>query len=582
MRLTRHCWRWGVVLAVLVLSQATLDRAFAQGDKKEPAVKPPVLEKYAFEMRDKPWVGTNGVLEWLSDKTKLPVITVHKPTGTFNFISPKNSDGKPLYYTIPEVIDILNDALSQQQYILIRKLASITLLSSDQPIPEQDIPRLTEEELQGRGRSELASHVVQLRSLDATDFAKEAKDMLGIAFGRVTVLPTANQLILRDQAGTMRQAIQTIKNLDKGGPNLEGGIQNFTYQCKSIKAADAAETVKKFLGESKQITEIKNSKTGTVSQRIREHSIDVDDGLNILIIKAPADKIATAKDVLSKIDKGPPYVPGPPFLQRVEIPSGNAEAINKALLDVNKPSASLKISNVGPNAILIYGDPESQIKIQKQIAEINKAAAPVTELVVLSNVEASKLADTLEKIFADKVGGPFIEADNSRNALILRGTAQQLKEIKKTIEEITGEGKEGGKGSAFGPTTRVINLDKASAATLAEALQRMLHKMRPELKTDVILPGSELFKKEPKKEEKKDLKPKLKDTKTLLDVSFGQDKGRQPAGRSEGSKKERQRQRPPDDYRLRQQADRRLRRSENDPTGAGNGPAADPDRPRPG
>src|SRR5713226_180546 len=72
-----------------------------------PAVKPAEEPRYAFEMRDKPWI---DVFEWLNDKTKLAIYAIDKPTGTFTYIGAK-AVGQPPSYTIPEVIDILNEGL---------------------------------------------------------------------------------------------------------------------------------------------------------------------------------------------------------------------------------------------------------------------------------------------------------------------------------------------------------------------------------------------------------------------------------------------------------------------------------------
>src|SRR5437879_1315660 len=84
-----------------------------------PAAKPaPKLPTVTFQMRDKPW---NQVLEWLTDNSGVPVITVDKPVGTFTFIAPR---GKTSEYTIPQVIDILNDALVAQKFLLVRRSSS--------------------------------------------------------------------------------------------------------------------------------------------------------------------------------------------------------------------------------------------------------------------------------------------------------------------------------------------------------------------------------------------------------------------------------------------------------------------------
>src|ERR1700687_136767 len=86
------------------------------------AEKPP--EMYEFVMRDKPWP---AVFEWLTDQSGIPFSSSCVVRGTFNFISPK---GKK--YTLPEIIDHINDALLSQtassRYILIRREKNFTLL----------------------------------------------------------------------------------------------------------------------------------------------------------------------------------------------------------------------------------------------------------------------------------------------------------------------------------------------------------------------------------------------------------------------------------------------------------------------
>src|SRR5204862_5192611 len=106
--------------------------------------------------------------------------------------------------------------------------------------------------------------------------------------------------------------------------------------------------------------------------------------------------------------------------------------------------------------------------------------------------------------------------DNLKNALIIKGTPTQLKAARDYVTLLEGEGGIGTGG------TRIISLDKVSGATLAEALQRMLSQMRPEVKVKVILPGNELFENKLKKKETAPPinKDTIKASARTLDVSF--------------------------------------------------------------
>src|SRR5438132_13020535 len=60
-------------------------------------------EMFEFEMRNKSW---SAVFEWLSDKTGRPFVSNVMPKGNFHFV-PKEGQK----FTIPQIIDIINDGL---------------------------------------------------------------------------------------------------------------------------------------------------------------------------------------------------------------------------------------------------------------------------------------------------------------------------------------------------------------------------------------------------------------------------------------------------------------------------------------
>jgi type II secretory pathway component GspD/PulD (secretin) len=123
---------------------------------------------------------------------------------------------------------------------------------------------------------------------------------------------------------------------------------------------------------------------------------------------------------------------------------------------------------------MVYAGPDDQIEISRQLSGASAVEkTSKTELIPLGSLDATKIADTLKAMYGDvKSGAPYIEADNDRNAIMVRGSASQILDIQSTVRSL------GASGAGLGGNVRVINLEKGSASTLAEALERMIPQMR--------------------------------------------------------------------------------------------------------
>jgi len=110
---------------------------------------------FTFEMRGKPWA---SVFEWLTDKTGTPFISQDVPTGTLNFIAKKDQR-----FTIPQVVDIINDGLILQKYVLIRRNTSFTVIPADKEIDAALVPLIAPDELTQHGKTEIVALFVKLR-----------------------------------------------------------------------------------------------------------------------------------------------------------------------------------------------------------------------------------------------------------------------------------------------------------------------------------------------------------------------------------------------------------------------------------
>lgn len=493
--------------------QSTDGKSAAQPENK--AATPPKSGErtIAFEMRDKPW---NSVLEWLSDQAGIPVISSDKPTGTFTFIAPRNS---PREYTIPQIIDILNEALLNQKFIIIRRSHSFTIVAADTPVDRAILPRLTVEDLDQHGNTELANVIVTLKTLVAEDVAPEVKKMMG-PFGEVVSISGANQLVMTDTVGNLKRIHKTIRQIEDN----EQGQENLSYPCTYVKARDAERMLKELLGnpaadllrQAQQQQQFggrdggqgggpgfdfrggggdpRRGGTPLMIPKIRMHYISADERTNTVHVTGPANKIAQARDLLKKFDTPQPgqkaVISGPPDLKTYQVPAGNAVAVAQSLSEIYRSVPTIKIFAGNSTTIMVYATPEDQFEIARQILGTNERNTK-TELIPLMTLDATTVASTLNRMFTPPLtgvgatattgtGGPFIEADANRNAIMVRGTAEQVLEVQTVLKSIGESGLTG--------NLRVINLDKGNAATLAEELQRLMKQLRPN-PVEVIVPS---------------------------------------------------------------------------------------------
>ena len=102
------------------------------------------------------------VLDWFAKESGLTPILTIQPTGSVDIKPPM---GKK--FTMGEVVDLLNEAMAQQKFILIRRQVTFYIHPSDEKINATDVPRLELSELPTRGKTELVQVLIPLKSLTA-------------------------------------------------------------------------------------------------------------------------------------------------------------------------------------------------------------------------------------------------------------------------------------------------------------------------------------------------------------------------------------------------------------------------------
>jgi hypothetical protein len=367
------------------------------------------------------------------------------------------------------------------------------------------LPRVSPAELDQYGETELVSVVFPLISLVAEDFATEVKGMLG-PFGTVQPLAQANKVVVQDTVANLKRIRAIVR--DSQDTEKTKNV-SFSHTCQYIPARQAERILRDLLGDPKELLRARQPQqtpgdgvygpfgggfgfaqaASANLAKVRMHYISVDDRSNTVLVIGPADKIAQADAVLKKIDVPQPkdqrpLLVGSPTLNAYSVPGGNAEVLARNLQEIYKNAPGIRIAAVSNHSIMVWAGPNDQAEIRAHIRS-SREQTSTPEVIPLVSLDASEVVDTLKGMFGSdaKSGAPYLKADTSRNAIVAKGTPDQMNEIKFTLKAL-GEGSS----PPLGGTVRVFTIEPGSAAPVAESLKRMLPQMLQN-PIQVITPG---------------------------------------------------------------------------------------------
>jgi type II secretory pathway component GspD/PulD (secretin) len=420
-------------------------------------------------MRGKSWP---AVFEWLSDISGMPVVGASNPSGTFSFIPP--ATGKK--YSLEEIVTILNESLFEQRRFLRREKSRFVLgLASIAPVA------VTPELLASRRTKELV-----------TVFVPHGPD---------------SSLQISGPAGTVRRLVKLVQEIDS---KEQTAGETFAYKCQFVRAGDAMRFLRELLPDSRPASGLGGKK------KVPALALAADERTNTIFVVGPAEAIAKARNLLKQYDtpvRGqPPMATGTPILRTYTVPGGSAEPLAKLLQDVFRNSTTTRILPLANNQIMVYAGPEEQLEIARLL---QPAATTTVELVPLSSFDGERVVATLTGMFGSpSQGGPFLEYNSQKRVLIVRGSADQIIDVKTALRQLEG--------SAQAKGVRVFTLDHGSAATMAEMLLELLPRMRSN-PVKMVIPATGLSRAEKPKviaAGKKDGKPGKADVWILL-TAFG-------------------------------------------------------------
>ena len=182
--------------------------------------------------------------------------------------------------------------------------------------------------------------------------------------------------------------------------------------------------------------------TTTGAQRLQ---MTVDNRTNSLLVTATAEDMTLVENAIKTIDV-PDTNARNPHARRANTPQLEVYPIETAephvVVEVlNSTIPGLVIhEDVKTRRLNIYASAADHEAVRNIINQVDKGAGESVAVLQLQRLDATAAATSLRSLFTNRQDAPSIEADTAGRRLMVRGTTEQLTQIRKLLKEIDGGG----------------------------------------------------------------------------------------------------------------------------------------------
>ncbi len=366
-----------------------------------------------FSFRYQPW---GDVLDWFAEQADLSLIMDSPPPGTLNY-----TDGKA--YTPAEAIDLLNSILLTKGYTLVRREKMLIVVNLEDGIPPNLVTTISMDELDERGKYELVSVLFDLKKMSAEEAEAEITKLIGPQ-GAVVALSQSQQVFVTETAGrlrTIRDMIQAVEN--------PFGNDVTVVETKNLMAEEILAVVRQLIGMAEGSNTAEDGSVRFATDTL---------GTKIFVT-GKKDTVEKVQKLIAQVD-----VPGgglgssPADQLQLEVyPLGTLDPtttlqVMQTLLAGN-PDVRLAIDeNTGNLITLARGEEHSTVKAT--LAQMQRDSKQV-EVIQLMVVDPQMAVLSISKLFGGtgekpNPNAPVIDADPLTSQLLVRGTSEQVRQIK--------------------------------------------------------------------------------------------------------------------------------------------------------
>lgn len=257
--------------------------------------------RIVFNFAGAPW---SVVLQKLAEEAGYALEMKANPAGVFTYTDPSG-------HTVAEAIDIVNGFLIREGFILLRH-GQLMLLVSVDDVPTHLVERLTEDELEHRGRFELVSVEVAIHEASAGDLATELQPLM-TKLGKIIPVASANRMVVTD----LRERLQEVLGLIKTGDIETASIRSEVITLKNTKAEDVVKSLQQMMGNAVAVAANGTSGGGSTAGNGAPVVSVVE--TNCIIIRGREPALQKIRDLVSDLDRLPAQVHIQAMLVEVEL-----------------------------------------------------------------------------------------------------------------------------------------------------------------------------------------------------------------------------------------------------------------------
>ncbi len=297
----------------------------------------------------------------------------------------------------------------------------------------------------------------------------------------LTPSPDDRKLVVEGPRGRVEKIAQLVASLDAGAEQQASQFR--TYSLANSSAVDLARSLARLFAEETR---------GGPPSAVPAPKFEADGGSNQLLVSATEDQFTTIDALIETLQATTELATQTrTFRVRHAQASSVANVLGLMLAGTpvetrssrgrGKPSApsasdgQVRVTGVDETqTVVVQGTPEKIALAEDLIASLDVAGAETDNpirMVRLESAEAAALAESLKAMLPPVARGEaptiFIEADKASNSVLLRAPETERKRLEEMIASLDQATRDEAR------ETRVVTIERASAAALAETLAQL-------------------------------------------------------------------------------------------------------------